>query len=92
MEGLAGVELGKTVAEGMVKFNKSLDFPTTLSEAGATKDHLDRMLKAAKDPQLKMKLLNMPVPLDPEKGDIDRYMKGVLKAAFTGNLEAITAK
>jgi len=92
LEGLDGMELGKTVAEGMIRFNKCLDFPTTLSEAGATKDHLDRMLKAAKDPQLKMKLLNMPVPLDPEKGDIDRYMKGVLKAAFTGDLEAITAK
>ena len=45
------------------------------------------MLEAAKDPQLKMKLLNMPVPLDPSKGDIDNYMKSVLEAAFTGDLQ-----
>jgi len=47
------------------------------------------MLFAAKDPQLKMKLLNMPIPLDPEGGDIERYMKGVLEAAFTGDLSLI---
>jgi len=92
LEGLGDGELGKAVAEGMIEFNRSLDFPATLAEAGATEAHLERMLKAAKDPQLKMKLLSMPVPLDPEKGDIDKYMKGVLKAAFTGNLEAITTK
>jgi len=76
----------------MIEFNKSLGFPTTLKEAGATEAHLDRMLKAAKDPQLKMKLLNMPVPLDPEAGDIENYMKGVLKAAFTGDFSQITTK
>jgi len=84
--------LGETVAKAMVAFNKSLGFPTTLKEAGATAAHLDRMLKAAKDPQLKMKLLNMPVPLDPEVGDIENYMKKVLKAAFTGDFDEIIIK
>ncbi len=85
-------KLGETVAKAMIAFNKSLGFPTTLREAGATEAHLDRMLNAAKDPQLKMKLLNMPVPLDPEVGDIENYMRGVLKAAFTGDFGEIVTK
>jgi len=85
-------ELGEAVAKGMIEFNKSLGFPTTLKETGATDAHLDRMLNAAKDPQLKMKLLNMPVPLDPEAGDIENYMKGVLKAAFIGDFNKIATK
>ena len=80
------------MAKAMIAFNKSLGFPTTLREAGATEAHLDRMLNAAKDPQLKMKLLNMPVPLDPEVGDIENYMRGVLKAAFTGDFGEIITK
>ncbi|MCD6537033.1 iron-containing alcohol dehydrogenase [Candidatus Bathyarchaeota archaeon] len=92
LESLSDRELGETVAKGMIEFNKSLGFPTTLKEAGATQAHIDRMLRAAKDPQLKMKLLNMPVPLDPEVGDIEKYMKGVLEAAFTGDLSRITTK
>jgi len=88
-EQLEGRRLGEAVARGMIAFNRSLGFPTTLEEAGATRKHLERMLGAAKDPQLKMKLLNMPIPLDAERGDIERYMKGVLDAAFTGELRSI---
>jgi alcohol dehydrogenase len=89
LKGLKGRRLGEAVAKGMINFNKSLGFPTTLKEAGATEEHLKRMLNAAKAPELKMKLLNMPTPLEPDKGDIDRYMKSVLEAAFTGELETI---
>jgi alcohol dehydrogenase class IV len=89
LEGLEGRELGEVVAKAMMDFNRTLGFPTTLKEAGATETHVEKMLEAAKDPQLRMKLLNMPVPLDPEKGDIDKYMKGVLEAALTGNLKEI---
>ena len=77
------------VAKGMIAFAKDLDFPTTLKEAGATPEHLSRMLTAAKNPQLKMKLQNMPAPMDAEKGDIDRLMKPVLEAAFNGDLSLI---
>jgi len=66
-----------------------MSFPTTLREAGAARHHLDRMLTAAKNPQLKMKLQNMPTPMDAEKGDVDRLMKSVLEAAFTGDLNLI---
>jgi len=92
LKSLQARKLGETVAKGMIEFNRSLGFPTTLKEAGASEAHLDRMLNAAKDPQLKMKLLNMPVPLDPEAGDIERYMEGVLKAAFIGNFDQIVTK
>jgi alcohol dehydrogenase class IV len=89
IENVSGRDLGLAVAKGMIAFAKDLDFPTTLKEAGATREHLDRMLNAAKNPQLKMKLQNMPSPMDAEKGDIERLMKPVLEAAFTGDLSLI---
>ncbi len=61
----------------------------TLQEAGATREHLDRMISAAKNPQLESKLKNMPTPMDPAKGDVDTYMRPVLEAAFTGDLSLI---
>jgi alcohol dehydrogenase len=89
IKNLSGRNLGLAVANGMIAFAKDLNFPTTLKEAGATREHLDRMLTAAKNPQLKMKLQNMPTPMDAEKGDVDRMMKPVLEAAFTGDLNLI---
>jgi alcohol dehydrogenase class IV len=86
---LDGRNLGLAVANGMIAFARDLNFPTTLKEAGATREHLDRMLTAAKNPQLKMKLQNMPTPMDAEKGDVDRLMRPVLEAAFTGDLTLI---
>jgi alcohol dehydrogenase len=86
---IGGRKLAEAVARGFLSLYRSFGIPTTLGEAGASRAHLERMLFAAKDPQLKMKLLNMPIPLDPEGGDIERYMKGVLEAAFTGDLSLI---
>jgi len=88
-EGLSGRDMGLAVAKGMIAFSKDMNFPTTLKESGATREHLDRMLTAAKNPQLKSKLQNMPTPMDTEKGDVDRLMKPVLEAAFTGDLSLI---
>jgi alcohol dehydrogenase class IV len=89
IKNLSGRTLGLVVAKGMIAFAKDLNFPTTLKEAGATKEHIERMLAAAQNPQLKMKLQNMPTPMDAEKGDVDRLMKPVLEAAFTGDLSLI---
>ena len=86
---LSGRDLGLAVARGMIAFAKDLSFPITLKEAGATREHIDRMLSAARNPQLKMKLQNMPTPMDAEKGDVDRLMKPVLEAAYTGDLSLI---
>jgi alcohol dehydrogenase len=89
IRGSGGRDLGLAVAKGMMAMARDLGFPTTLKEAGATRDHIARMLTAAKNPQLKMKLQTMPVPMDAEKGDVDGVMRPVLEAAFTGDLSLI---
>lgn len=92
IEGKKGRALSMLVARGLIQFSKSIGFPTTLQEAGVSRVHLKRMIQAAKDPQLKMKLQNMPTPMEAEKGDVDRLMKPTLEAAYTGDLDLIPAE
>ncbi len=81
-------ELGVTVAEAMMALSRRIGFPTTLGEVqGFTDEHIERALTAAKDPQLKMKLENMPVPLTAEM--VDEYMGPILQAARDGDLSLI---
>ena len=88
IQNLAGRELGVAVAEAMIAFEKSIGFPTTLREVpGFTDGHIQRALAAAKDPQLKMKLENMPIPLTAEM--VDEAMAPVLYAAVDGDLTLI---
>jgi alcohol dehydrogenase len=88
LSGLEPVELAKTVAKGMMNLAQRVGFPTKLEEIkGFSQAHIQRALKAAKNPQLEMKLKNMPVPLNRDK--IDEYMGPVLKAAATGDLSLI---
>jgi len=89
VENLEGRKLAEAVAKAMIKFSKSIEFPTTLKEAGATEGHIKKMLEAAKDPQLKMKLQNMPMPMDVAAGDIEKLMKPTLYSAYTGNIDLI---
>jgi alcohol dehydrogenase len=85
---LAGRELGIAVARALITFEKRVNFPTTLAEVpGFNEGYIERALSAAKNPQLRMKLENMPVPLTAEM--IDEYMGPVLQAARMGNLELI---
>jgi alcohol dehydrogenase len=85
---LRGRALGVAVAEALIAFEKSIGFPTRLAEVpGFTAAHITRALRAAKDPQLKSKLENMPVPLTAEM--VDEYMGPVLQAAATGDLALI---
>jgi alcohol dehydrogenase len=87
-ESLTGGDLGRTVAEGMLTFNRSIGFPTRLSEIeGVQAAVLDKILTAAKDPQLESKLQNMPVPLSADL--VDTYMAPILQAAWNGDLSAI---
>lgn len=88
MDKLAGRQLGVAVAEAMFALSRRVGFPTTLGEVtGFTDEHIERALAAAKDPQLKMKLENMPVSLTTEAVDV--YMRPVLEAARDGDLDAI---
>lgn len=86
---LKGRALAETVANGMIEFSKSIGFPATLKEAGVPESQLAVMVEASKNPQLKMKLQNMPAPLDVEKGEVDSKMKPALEAAFSGDLSLI---
>jgi alcohol dehydrogenase class IV len=88
INGLSGRELGVAVAEAMIAFEKEIGFPATLGEVPGFSDaHIERALTAAKNPQLKMKLENMPVPLTADM--VDEYMGPVLEAAKTGELGGI---
>ena len=85
---LHGRDLGVAVANGMFAFAKAIGFPTRLGEVpGFTRGHIDRALAAAKNPQLKMKLENMPVPLTADR--VDDTMGPILEAAVTGDVDVI---
>jgi alcohol dehydrogenase len=85
---LSGRELGEAVAQGLMAFSRRVGYPTHLKEVpGMTETHISRTLEAAKDPQLDMKLKNMPVPLS--AGLVDEYMGPILEAAYTKNLSLI---
>jgi alcohol dehydrogenase class IV len=88
IEKLQGRELGIAVAEAMFELARRIGFPIRLNEVpGYSQAHIDRALIAAKNPQLKMKLQNMPVPLTADM--VDEYMRPVLEAARDGDLSAI---
>jgi hypothetical protein len=88
VDALGGRDLGVAVAEAMMDLSRRIGFPTMLGEAeGLTAAHIDRGPGAAKDPQLKMKLESMPVPLSADM--IDPYMRPILEAAHTDDLSLI---
>ncbi len=85
---LSGRELGAAVAEALIRFSRGMGLPATLGEVpGFSSAHVERALSAAKNPQLRMKLENMPVPLTAEM--VDTYMAPVLQAAVNGDLGII---
>jgi hypothetical protein len=72
----------------MIAFEQAAGFPTRLADVpGFTAEHSARALAAAKNPQLKSKLENMPVAMTAEM--VDDYMGPVLEAARTGDLNVI---
>jgi alcohol dehydrogenase len=85
---LDGRKLAEAVAEAMIRLARRVGFPTTLGEIGGFGEgHIQRALTAAKNPQLEMKLKNMPVPLGPAM--IDDYLEPVLRAAEAGDFSLI---
>jgi alcohol dehydrogenase len=87
-ESLSGRELGLTFAMGMVAFGKAIGAPVTLKELPRWNDgYVNKILEAAKDPQLDMKLKNMPVPLTAAK--VDEYMGPIIRAAVSGDFSLI---
>ncbi len=90
-ETLSGRTRAEAVARGLIGFSVSIGAPARLSELpGFTEDHVDRILAAAKKPELRMKLQNMPVPMTAE--DVDPYMAPVIRAAVSGDLSLVVNK
>ncbi|MDR1178795.1 MAG: iron-containing alcohol dehydrogenase, partial [Spirochaetaceae bacterium] len=88
LDSLSGRELGVAVAQGMVAFGKAIGAPTRLSELPKfNKSYIAKALEAAKDPQLEMKLKNMPVALTASL--VDEYMAPILNAAVQGDFSLI---
>jgi alcohol dehydrogenase len=88
LEALSGRDLGIAFARGMVAFGKAIGAPTTLRELPKWNDsYVDKILQAAKDPQLDMKLKNMPVPLTAAR--VDEYMGPIIGAAVSGDFSLI---
>ncbi|MGD8539406.1 MAG: hypothetical protein PVI66_11880 [Candidatus Aminicenantes bacterium] len=80
LTGLEPIEFARAVAEGMIKLSRCVGFPTRLAEIPEFNPcHIQRALKAAKNPQLEIKLKNMPIPLD--RDNIDKFMGPILQAA-----------
>lgn len=85
---LTGRALGEAVARAMMTLEERIDVPVRLNDVvGFGPAHIERALTAAKNPQLRMKLENMPVPLTAEM--VDDYMGPVLEAAASGDLGLI---
>lgn len=88
IEKISGRELGIAIAKGLVNFNKSIGAPYKLTDIPEfSEKHVKRALEAAKNPQLDMKLKNMPIPLNADL--VDEYMAPILEAAKTGDFTVI---
>ncbi|MDR1046190.1 MAG: iron-containing alcohol dehydrogenase [Treponema sp.] len=88
LDRLKGRDLGLAVAGGMIAFAKAIGAPVTLKEIpGFDERYINKALEAAKDPQLEMKLKNMPIPLTAAL--VDEYMGPVLRAAVEGDFSHI---
>jgi alcohol dehydrogenase class IV len=81
-------ELGELIASAMISFSKKIGFPFKLNQVERfSEKHLEKIIEAAKNPQLEMKLKNMPVSLNAEL--VDEYMGPILLAADTGDFSHI---
>lgn len=88
LEDINGRDLGIAFARGMISFGKAIKAPTTLQELPKwNDDYINKILSAAKDPLLDMKLKNMPVPLCSAK--VDEFIGPIIRAAVTGDLSKI---
>ena len=91
VEELQGRDRAIAVAEGLIAFGKSIGAPTKLSDLkGYNEKYTEQILEAAKDPQLSMKLQNMPIPMT--AADVEPYMRPIIEGAVVGDLTGIINK
>jgi alcohol dehydrogenase class IV len=85
---LSGRDLAVAAAEGMKAFSRTVGAETSLGEFPKFAPvYVERALAAAKDPQLKMKLQNMPAPMSVDQ--VDEYMGSVLAGAVSGDFSKV---
>lgn len=90
-EALHGRALAEAVANGFFAFSRSIHAPVKLSELdGFSEQHITRIISAAKDPSLRVKLQSMPVAMTAD--DVDTYMLPIILAAMDGDLRRIINK
>lgn len=89
LDQLSGRNLAMTVAEAMIALSKKLNFPYTLKQANVPHQRIAVMVEQSENPQLAMKLQNMPIAMDSAKGDVRKYILPTLEAAYTGNLKDV---
>lgn len=88
LDALSGRELALAVGAGMQEFMRSIGAPTALNQLpNYTREHRKRALMAAQDPQLEMKLQNMPIPITAEM--VNGAVGSVLQAAEAGRLDLV---
>ena len=100
IEKFEGRDLGILVAQGMTDFSRKIEFPTTLDEVGGTLEDKERILKAAKNPQLWSKLEQAPVSLiardsqgeintPKTEANIDKYMGRLIDGVRCGDFDKV---
>ena len=100
VEKYQGRDLGIVVAKGMIRLLKRINFPTTFNEVGVEDEDKERILKAAKNPQLWSKLEQAPVSLisrdangnidaKQTEANIDTYMGALIDAIRSGDFTRI---
>ncbi len=100
VEKLRGRELSIIVARGMIEFSERIKFPTTFKEVGVDEEDKNRILTAAKNPQLWSKLEQAPVSLiakdsagkvdkNQTEDNIDEYMGALIDGIMSGDFKRI---
>ncbi|MCK5835027.1 MAG: iron-containing alcohol dehydrogenase [Lentisphaeria bacterium] len=80
--------IGETYLYAIHDFMDRVGAVTKFSDVkGFEVSHIAKMLDAAKDPQLAVKLNAMPIRMS--VGDVDVYMKSILNAAFSGSIKEL---
>ena len=100
IEKYSGRDLSIVVAKGMIKLSEKIKFPTTFGEVGVDDEDKERILTAAKNPQLWSKLEQAPVSLIVKdsngnvdkartEDNIDEYMGALIDAIISGDFDRI---
>jgi len=82
-------KIGEILAKAMINFSLKLGFPVKLDQIKGFSDmHIDRMMGIAISPRFENRLKNMPIPLEGQM--VEKYIRGVILAAKSGDFSLIS--